>query len=331
MLSRFLPAAGRGAAVDNAVRSHLVRSLQTLYARAGVLLPHDERVLADLLDHIGKGSIRPAVFGTYTALVESVYAEDASSAQRLSDQLLNLQARCDGTRIVTLTDDDLGPDQAERYARLIDDDPEQSIFIQPVADKASTASAVTAALSLIEAGAPDLADEIEGLTREIVMVDPARSPETGELAQFDGASTFYLWGAVFANVEGKSPIDLAQTLAHESGHLLLFGLTMGRPLVENAYDERYDSPLREDPRPMEGLVHAAFVLARMHYILASLLKSGALAPNEREQAREQLAVHGSSFFDALTAIEQHARFTPQGAAIFRNAVDHMAAGSGLSM
>ena len=65
----------------------------------------------------------------------------------------------------------------------------------------------------------------------------------------------------------------------------------------------------------------------MHYTLASLLKSGALAPNEREQAREQLAVHGSSFFDALTGIEQHARFTPQGAAIFRNAVDHMAAGN----
>ena len=314
-------------AVDNAVRSHLVLSLQTLYARAGGFLPHDERVLADLLDHIGKGPIRPAVFGTYTALVESVCAEDASSARRLSDQLLNLQVRRDGTRIVTLTDDDLGPGQADRYAGLIDDDPTQQIFIQPVAEKASAASAVTAALSLIEAGAPDLAEEIEGLTREVVMVEPAKSPETGELAQFDGASTFYLWGAVFANVKGKSRLDLAQTLAHESGHLLLFGLTTGRTLVENAGDQRYESPLREDARPMEGLVHAAFVLARMHYALASLHKSGALASDEREQAREQLAIHTSCFLDAQTAIEQHARFTPQGAEIYRGAVDYMAAGS----
>ena len=78
---------------------------------------------------------------------------------------------------------------------------------------------------------------------------------------------------------------------------------------------------------MEGLVHAAYVLARMHYTRASLLKSGALAPNERHQARKQLAVYCSSFFDALTEIEQHARFTPQGAAIFRGAVDYMAAGN----
>ena len=98
-----------------------------------------------------------------------------------------------------------------------------------------------------------------------------------KLLQFDGASTFYLWGAVFVRVAGKSPVELAEALAHETGHLLLFGLTIGRPLVENSYDERYASPLREDPRPMEGLVHAAYVLARMHYTRASLLKSGALA------------------------------------------------------
>ena len=34
-------------------------------------------------------------------------------------------------------------------------------------------SAVTAALSLIETGAPELAEEIRALTREIILVDPA--------------------------------------------------------------------------------------------------------------------------------------------------------------
>jgi len=325
VLSRFLPARGRAVAVDKSVRLHLVRSLEALYARAKPFITHDESDLKDLLNQIGRGPIRPAVFGTYTDLVESICTDDATSSQRVSDQLLSIQASCGDTRIVTLSDDDLGTDQARRYARLIDDDPEQSIHIQPVAHKAAMASAVTAALSLIEASTPDLAEEIKALTREMVIVDPARSPETGDLAQFDGASTFYLWGAIFVKVAGKSPIELAQTLAHETGHLLLFGLTMGRSLVENAYDERYDSPLRQDPRPMEGLVHAAYVVARMHYTLASLLKSGGLAANERDQARDQLAGYCSSFFDTLATIEDHARFTRQGAAIFRDAVDYMTA------
>ena len=63
----------------------------------------------------------------------------------------------------------------------------------------------------------------------------------------------------------------------------------------------------------------------MHYTLASLLKSGGLAANERDQARDQLAGYCSSFFDTLATIEDHARFTRQGAAIFRDAVDYMTA------
>jgi hypothetical protein len=102
------------------------------------------------------------------------------------------------------------------------------------------------------------------------MVEPDLDPDTGRPSEFDGASTFYLWGAVFTTIEGKSPVDLAQTLAHETGHLLLFGSMLGRPLVENEDDERYDSPLRRDPRPMEGVVHAAYVMDRHLHVVAML-------------------------------------------------------------
>jgi HEXXH motif-containing protein len=311
--------------VDRAVRRHLVRSLEGIYARVERFITYDKSVLQNLLNHIGGGPVQPAVFGTYTDFIESICADDASSSQRLSDQLLGLLAPCDSTRIVTLTDADLGPHQAQRYARLIDDDPEQSVQIKPITDKAPSISAITAALSLIQSSSPELADEIKALTREIVIVEAAECPRTGEIAQFDGASTFYLWGAVFVRVAEKSPIELAQTLAHETGHLLLFGLTLGRPLVENAYDERYTSPLREDPRPMEGLVHAAYVLSRMHYALDCLRGSGVLTADQRDKALSQLAAYCRSFFDTLAMIKNHARFTSHGASVFRGAVDYMTA------
>lgn len=325
MLSRFHPDAERGRSVDRAVRFNLQRSLRALYDRVTTILVFDEGRLNALLDDLVQGPVRPAVFGTYTDLVESLLAGDFDVAQRVSDQLLALPAPCAETRIVTLTSEDLGPDQPARYARLIDDDPEQPIHLKPVADKPAAVSAVTDALSLISACAPELAGEIHALVHEIVTVEPAISPETGELSAFDGASTLYLWGAVTARLGSQSRVDLAQTLAHESGHLLLFGLTQGQPLVENAYDERYESPLRSDARPMEGLVHAAYVVARMHYAVASMLGSGKLRPEEQQNAREWLAQHEISFRNTLPTIERHARFTKTGAAIFRDAVDYMGA------
>ncbi len=54
-------------------------------------------------------------------------------------------------------------------------------------------------------------------------------------------------------------------LLHETAHQLLFGLSLDQPVVENDVEERYASPLRPDPRPMDGIFHATFVCARMRY------------------------------------------------------------------
>ena len=321
----FLPSPGRGAAVDGAVRQQLADSLQTLYGRVGSSITYDEGKLGSLIETVRRGPVKPTVFGTYTDLVESIYADNADQAQQLSDRLLELDGPSTELHTVTLRDEDLGPDQASRYARLIDDDPDEPIHMQRIDDVVSAASAVTEALALIESSDPVLAAEIRDIAREVVVAEPAKSPETGELAQFDGASTFYLWGAVFSRLSGKSRVDLAQTFAHETGHLLLFGLMMGQPLVENAYDERYDSPLRHDPRPMEGLVHAAYVIARMHRCLAVLIEAGQLSPDEMTKARTDMELHKDRFDGALEIINGQARFSDAGAEIFGNAVDYMKA------
>ena len=310
-----------GAAVDLAVRRALAGSLSTVYARPPVFVEYDKDRLDSLLHEINCGPVRPAVFGLYTDLVESLLSNDRRGFEALSQTLLGLDVARNGTHIVSLRDEDIGTGQAERYVRLIDDDPDRRYAIEPLCSRYQHAfSRVLSAMTLLDEGAPELALEIRALVREVVLVT-----DRGGIAErsFDGASTFYLWGAVFLNVSDATRLDLAQQIAHEAGHLLLFGLMMGQPLTENDLSERYASPLREDPRPMEGLVHAAFVLARMSYVLRRFLRSGVLSLEEAERARQDLATHHDRFFDSLPVIMSYARFRPGGDAIFHGAVEYM--------
>ena len=75
---------------------------------------------------------------------------------------------------------------------------------------------------------------------------------------------------------------------------------------------------------MEGLVHAAYVLARMHYCLASLISGGLLTTEERAKALSEIDRHHVRFCNARNTIEQRAQFTPTGAPIFERAVEYMA-------
>jgi len=167
---------------------------------------------------------------------------------------------------------------------------------------------------------PELAQEIRALVREIVLVSETK---TNEQRSFDGASTFYLWGAVFLNVGTATGLELAQQIAHEAAHLLPFGAMLGQPLTENDSEERFTSPLRQDPRPMEGVLHAAYVLARMAYVLERLLGSERLLPAEQREALELLALHRKRFFDTLPVVMRHARFKPKAMTIFHGAIEYM--------
>lgn len=308
-------------ALDQELRGAVAASLRTVYAQLPDQTPEDGSRLNGVLGKIERGPVRPGVFGLYTDLVESTLSGNETARDALSRDFLDFEPNGDGTRILSLSDEDLGAGQAERYARLVDDDPGRPYSIQPLDGQFLDAhSRVASALGLLDEGVPELAREVRNLVREIVLVKDGGETEG---RSFDGASTFYLWGAVLLNVTDATRLDLAQQIAHEAGHLLLFGLMMGQPLTENDLDERFTSPLRRDARPMEGVVHAAYVLARMSYALERLLETGGLLPREQEDARRDLAIHRDRFFDTLPLIESHAKFKPGGAAAFHDAVQYM--------
>jgi HEXXH motif-containing protein len=135
-----------------------------------------------------------------------------------------------------------------------------------------------------------------------------------------------LWGALFLNA-GMHPdrVSMAEGLTHEAAHGLLFGYTLGAPLVDNDASERFASPLREDPRPMDGIVHATYVLARMHYCIERLLASQILSAAERDRLEAAKLRRRADYLQGMEIVSAHARFTAVGRALFEGAQTYMTA------
>jgi HEXXH motif-containing protein len=214
---------------------------------------------------------------------------------------------------------------AERIVRLIDTDPDQTFRAVPAPPEraAGCQSRLEAALALIEAGDPELAAEIRTLVSDIVL---GAAPLERGVMQFEGASSFMLWGAMLLNAgDTWTTLGAAQALAHESGHTLLFGHCIDGKLVENDAEARFSSPLRADPRPMEGIFHATYVTARMYRCVAKLLAARVLDRAMTEEATTALSAHRRGFDAGLSVIERDAHLTPLGREVIDGARRFMAA------
>jgi len=141
---------------------------------------------------------------------------------------------------------------------------------------------------------------------------------------FTVSRRFNLWGTVLVNAEAhKTTLQLVQTLAHENSHMHLFAAALDSPLVLNPEEERYPSPLRLDPRPMDGIYHATYVTARMHYVLSRLLASGSLSPAQIGEAELARANHVKAFAEGYEVVSSHGNLTGLGQSLLAGAYEYM--------
>jgi len=310
----FLPNPARAAVVDRTVRAALIGSLDTIFEACAGTLAWQVNDQDALLGALRSHAVSPAIYGIYTELVEALLAEDMRIAQERLDMLLRPHLRGWAIPgIVTLDEVCLGEGLPALYARTIDDDAEVPLQIAAVDDAERARSEVLHdnTIALLGKAAPELLGEIETMAAQVVVVRDAGT--AGPLGSFGGASTFCLWGAIVLNsARHQTRPQMAEALAHEAGHSYLLGSTLGGPLVVNDPTERYCSPLRADARPMDGLVHASFVLARMIWRHDQLLQSGLLDEKERKDTLRARNASRDRFLDSRPLIEAQARFTSEG-------------------
>ena len=159
--------------------------------------------------------------------------------------------------------------------------------------------------------------EINALISQIIII---------HVAELYSGSTFGLLGTAFlAPTETKLyVVDYIEGLLHEAAHILLFMLSIEDELFLNDPNELYQSPIRQDARPMGGIFHAYFVATRVLLFFHQLPDPiDLLSTAEITRAKEIVAQFKHVFLESQKLIAHHAHLTPLGKQIFNECKDLM--------
>jgi HEXXH motif-containing protein len=311
-------------ALDTAMRGALADSLAHIHDAAARPMDVADELCADCLSAIRSHRIGPGVFGRYYDVVFALQEGRHGDAGALFREIAALAEDEPAFHAVPFTEEALGRDK-ERYARFIGleseapadlTSPQQNDWLKFQAN-------VAAAMELLEQADSALAAELRTLLVQVVAVGlDSQSGGRG----FSGASSLMLWGAVLLNApRHRSRLDTLGGLVHEAAHQILFGLSIDSPLAENPISERFGSPLRTDTRPMDGILHATIVCARIRYAYSRLREAatGSLDDIERRQIDERIDHYRVKFFDGLQTVERFGRLSDNGRRMMRAATDYM--------
>jgi len=319
---RFPPDGSRAQAMDRRMRRSLADSLDYISSEISGLITFDQAAMAHLVGSLREGArYPPSTFGLYAELVPALESGDSADAERLLTDLVAERPGPPGWQLLAL-DDPLIAAQAPRYLRLMDSDPDTRFTMLPPSPAAAAAFSqrFQRAYRLLRDAIPDLAMEFDALVSQVVMVVGDRDAAY----PFDGGSSYMLWGGLFLNAEShSSDVALVEVMAHESAHILLFGHACDEALANNDDATLYASPLRDDPRPMDGIYHATYVSARMHWAMSRLLDSGLLDAPSRHHAKKARQADLESFMAGYEVVERHGDLTDTGSKVMAEAASYI--------
>jgi len=168
--------------------------------------------------------------------------------------------------------------------------------------------ALNDALNLLALAAPAKA---LAWRRSIRMVVPVLNDPASEI-RLGGGSSLFLPGVLVLNIaQASSPCELLASLVHEAAHVQLNSLCQHEPLALNAADECYRSPLRQDPRPMEGVLHAGYVCAVVADTMSDVANHSECG-HLREEAMALAVSHVAPLSETLAIINTHAKLSAHG-------------------
>jgi HEXXH motif-containing protein len=231
-------------------------------------------------------------------------------------------------RVTNYSEEEYTVHQLDQMRRWWDIEPANRMAMTRATDDefARTRSQIEVAMDLLREAAPELHQEIEIIVRDIIL----SRPDGTNLINYSGASSFALWGGLTINAETQREwAQLYRQIVHEAGHNLLFGIARDQPLVMDDPSERRPSPIRADPRPMDGIFHAAFVSAREAYAFEALLsrhdETSCLSSEDAVILDDLLELSVLAFWNAVETLREEARLTALGEAVLADCEAYMSA------
>ena len=329
----FFPSRQNGITARRRIQDRLAESIGHVLEQCRGKVPFDEASGAGLLDVLQSDrAVRPEVFSGYFHAVRAIMdPEDEPWEARQTRIEAALKALLAGPFIAEsgVSIRPLSPVccDAEAERELRDNFVSEALLDEQIVkvDEATTSELSPTfenALTLIREHAPETFSEFEHCVSEIV---PANGRNSADGMEFGGCSSLERWGSILINSSAQpTTVVLCESIIHEGAHNVLFGTSPVEFHIRNGPDELRKSPLRVDPRPLDGIYHATFVLARMCYGMREFAASPKLDPALRAEARERADEALKLFWDGYAVLDEHADYTKDGRAIMAAAHEYMA-------
>jgi HEXXH motif-containing protein len=305
-------------ALRHTLNATLVKDLRKFCGVAAGALPQAARSAQLAVEQIDpERRLAPFLFGLHQDLRAALVAQDRAAVLSLLDQLVLLVqsgehhcgARTLRSREQTAVDRVVAGvvavsygAEGESYAPLLSVAEEQRT---QVLDRAQ------AGADLLAQADPDLSGEADELLSDLVVA--RGGPEGITSLKFFGCAQIRV-----PDLESGAAAQLyfTENIVHETSHLTMYAMMNIDPMMANAELGRYTSPLRRDPRPLYGIYHATFVLARLTRLYSRLAAAdhAPSAPALRDEQRKK-------FYDGYNTLAANADFTPAGRQVMESCRD----------
>ena len=288
----------------------------------------NDKTLANLIpvaEHLeAGGTLQPEAYGIYFSLVRAIQADSGHTflAPMIASLARSPRPRGAPIAIRMLSFEEFGR-SGVREAREHFASPSLTstqMGTVPSAAHCRMKRRLLDALGLIKSQAPNAWNDVSRITTEII----ATYGVSRGIMTFDGCSSLERYGSILVNMKRRrTPLVLAETLVHESAHSLLFALSCNDHRVLNLPTELHKSPLRIDPRPLDGIYHAVFVLARMHGFVAEVARHPKTTNAMLIEARKVLEERRKNFLDGHSVLVEHAQLTAVGRELLEDAYERV--------
>jgi len=263
----------------------------------------------------------PTVFALHGALLNAVLNNDTSDVPDLfrilkDDRFWN-HWEPDDFSIKPLSENTMHSDDVFLLKRAFADDVglTTTLIAPSLQEVEHGTNLVNEAIQVLTQTAPDWMEELLLLAKQIYFAVAESETEL----RFAGAAVFDAYGAVLMNPLGfRSVAATLMALIHESSHQQMFLYHLDDPILHNDASAAYTSPLRRQPRPMEGIFHALWVSARMVAAAEAILKSPQ-RPIWAEDLHQQQILAYDAFRDCEQTVAKHAKLSELGQDLFESA------------
>lgn len=175
-------------------------------------------------------------------------------------------------------------------------------------------------LQTLEQALQRLAAYNQGLVKEMSLITASVTPmdaDAGEATMYSGTSSAIFGGCFLSAAE--HPLFVAEMLFHEFCHNKLRLLQEASPLISDKYLNRsiFYSPWRDDPRPLDGILHGLFVFSSIADFWLYVWRDLDASEEERAMAQRRVGTLLLQLKFACAEFAEHAELTEPGKVFFR--------------